>query len=324
MNPLQEKKLLTELGASAIKPQTYIQDLWSGYGKLCRYHVKGAEFDSVIMKEIDLRAKSKHPRGWNSSTSHQRKLKSYVVESNWYNYWAAKCNDHCRLPKLLYLNSDDNEIIIVLEDLDASGFPLRLKEIELSGIKHVLRWLAHFHAIFMTEQPKGLWPVGSYWHLHTRADEWEAMEEGKLKQKAHHIAEKLGKAKFQTIIHGDAKLANFCFSKDLKQVAAVDFQYVGGGCGIKDVAYFLSSCLDSQALFKYDQELLEFYFETLKSAIVKDPNQVAFEELKEEWSKLYLYAWADFNRFLQGWSPDHWKLHEYSRTMVNKLLSTLA
>jgi aminoglycoside phosphotransferase len=323
MDPLQEASLLKELGASSIEQQAHIQDLWSGYGKLNRYQVYGAEFDSVIIKEIDLRAESKHPRGWNTNRSHLRKLKSYLVESKWYKDWAAKCSIHCRVPELLYLNKEDSKIILVLEDLDASGFPDRLEKIELSGIRSVLSWLAHFHATFLNEPPKGLWKEGSYWHLATRKEEWEAMEDGELKRKAKSIAEKLSNAKFQTIVHGDAKLANFCFSEDHKFVAAVDFQYVGGGCGMKDVAYLMSSCMDSKALFDYDQSLLDHYFKTLESALLKNASQVDFEALIKEWRELYFYAWADFNRFLKGWSPQHWKLHEYSHTMANEVLNSL-
>jgi Ser/Thr protein kinase RdoA (MazF antagonist) len=60
--------------------------------------------------------------------------------------------------------------------------------------------------------------------------------------KAAVIDQVLNNCSYQTIVHGDAKLANFCFSKE-GAVSAVDFQYVGGGCGMKDVAYFLGSCL---------------------------------------------------------------------------------
>ena len=69
-----------------------------------------------------------------------------------------------------------------------------------------------------------------------------------------------GNCKFKTIVHGDAKLANFCFSHDLSNVAAVDFQYVGGGCGMKDVAYFLGSCLNDQELRTTENELLDFTY----------------------------------------------------------------
>ena len=81
--------------------------------------------------------------------------------------------------------------------------------------------------------------MGTYWHLDTRPEEFEKIEHKQLKSKAHRIDEILKECEFQTIVHGDAKLANFCFSEHGEGVAAVDFQYVGRGCGMKDVTYFL-------------------------------------------------------------------------------------
>lgn len=70
----------------------------------------------------------------------------------------------------------------------------------------------------------------------TRPDELSAMKPSHLKGAAEAIDSKLNQCKFQTIVHGDAKVANFCFTPDSKSIAAVDFQYVGSGCGMKDVA----------------------------------------------------------------------------------------
>ena len=139
------------------------------------------------------------------------------------------------------------------------------------------------------------------------------MQSGWLKENAKRIDNALNNTKYKTIVHGDAKLANFCFSNEM-DVAAVDFQYVGGGCGMKDVAYFISSCLNADESMRYEEELLDCYFEELRGNI---SNEIA-AELEEEWRKLYPVAWADFVRFLQGWAPDHYKLNEYSNKQVEK------
>lgn len=84
---------------------------------------------------------------------------------------------------------------------------------------------------------------------------------------------------------------------------------------MKDVAYFISSCLNSDEAMHYESELLDCYFEELLRNI---SNEIA-AELEEEWRKLYPVAWADFVRFLQGWAPDHYKLNDYSNKQVEKV-----
>jgi len=321
MATANKDQLLQLFSADSIVRKEILQELWSGYGEISRDTISGGKVDSVIIKKINLKSKGSHPKDWNTNASHQRKLKSYQIECKWYRDWSMRCNMECRIPELYDLDSNKNEILLVLEDLDIAGFPLRMEEANLEIVKLGLKWLANFHANFIGKSPEGLWAEGTYWHLSTRKDEWKNMADGHLKQFASVIAKQLKDAKYQTILHGDAKLANFCFSEDGNQIAAVDFQYVGGGCGIKDVAYFLSSCFESEQLFEYADGLLDFYFKELNLALLASDQTFDYEALEEEWRALYPFAWADFTRFLKGWSPDHWKLHEYSRSMVSKTIS---
>ena len=59
-------------------------------------------------------------------------------------------------------------------------------------------------------------------------------------------------------------MANFCFSESRDKVAAVDFQYVGGGCGMKDLTYFVGSCLDESACEQREGDILNRYFQSLR------------------------------------------------------------
>ncbi|MEM7395968.1 MAG: oxidoreductase family protein, partial [Verrucomicrobiota bacterium] len=132
---------------------------------------------------------------------------------------------------------------------------------------------------------------------------------------------RLKNGRYRTFVHGDAKLANFCFSPDGRAVAAVDFQYIGGGCGMKDLAYFVGSCLDEGDCERRETELLDRYFQTLKTALQE--RDVDAEAIEAEWRPLYPVAWTDFHRFLKGWSPGHWKLHRYSERLAREVVEQL-
>lgn len=315
--------VLRATGARAIAGTQIVQSLWSGYGQILRFTLDGGRLPSVIVKHVRWPDHQNHPRGWNSDRSHERKLQSYQVETKWYDRYAQLCSETCRVPRCLALETQAGEVIMVMEDLDASGFagrPQRVSELELDAC---LSWLASFHATFMGESPDGLWPSGTYWHLATRPDELDALPDGRLKDAAAIIDRQLSDSPFQTFVHGDAKLANFCFSNDGGNVAAVDFQYVGGGCGMKDVAYFISSCLDEDESEARAPALLDRYFDLLRDALERSGKQLDFAALEADWRALYPVAWTDFYRFLQGWSPGHWKLHRYSERLANEVLDSL-
>ena len=323
MNNHFKEITLQTTGAKEMSVREEIQSLWSGYGSIVRIDLKGSELKSVVAKHVKMPNNNKHPRGWNTDFSHQRKVRSYEVETYWYKKYATMCDEYCKVPECLAVEQRGSEVFMVMEDLDASGFGRRLSSVEWKHIETCLKWLANFHATFLNVNPQGLWPVGTYWHLDTRPDELKVIEDVDLKNSASAIDCVLNNAKYLTFVHGDAKLANFCFSNDGEKVAAVDFQYVGGGCGMKDVAYFVGSCLYEEDCERLESEILNCYFLELSAALLRMNKHVDFEGLENEWRALYYYAWTDFHRFLKGWSPGHWKINDYSEKVSREIIQQL-
>lgn len=302
-----------------------MQSLWSGYGEIARYNSPRLN-SSFIVKHISPPIEQAHPKGWNTQTSHQRKLQSYVVEANFYHNYAPLCDEYCAVPKLLAEFSENQQQILVLQDLDQAGFSVRRNTAGMADVMLGIKWLAYFHARFLQRDSHGLWPVGTYWYLATRQEELKVMEQGKLKDAATRLDTALNSACFQTLVHGDAKLANFCFPDEapFNRLAAVDFQYVGKGVGVKDIVYFLSACLRQDDLFKHEQDLLNEYFSQLKYALVHYQVELDFTHMQQEWRRLYPLAWADFYRFLLGWSPGHYKINCYMQKQTDIALASLS
>lgn len=308
-----------------------IQSLWGGYGELFRAGLQGSQYSTVIVKHIKLPQPQHHPRGWNTPLSHQRKLTSYQVERLWYQHFANDCLAQCPVPKCLHVEECNDEILLIMEDLATLGFTQVYTSAEVTmetaiaphQIQACLSWLAYFHAQHMAMGPAGLWDCGSYWHLATRPDELAALTDTALKQAAPLLDQALRTSQFQTLIHGDAKLANFCFTAGGDRVAAVDFQYVGQGCGMKDVILLLSSCLPFQQCEQAVPGLLDYYFAVLQQALSKYQPQIDPQAVEDEWRPLYCFAWADFQRFIKGWSPEHWKINSYTEGLTQQALTLL-
>ena len=306
-----------------------IQKLWSDYGEIARYQIKQENCSKyIIAKTIIPSAQKVHPRGWQSDASHQRKITSYEIEAHWYREYAQSCTEshyvpHCYGLRTLSTLLPQCDSIILLSDLDESGFTSRKQRLSVEESKSCIKWLACFHAHFMQDTPvnswpQGLWPIGSYWHLATRMDEYQAMADSPIKRAAHQLDSMLNNCRYKSLIHGDAKVANFCFSSSGERVAGVDFQYVGGGCGMKDLVYFLGSCLTEYDCLMSYQELVEYYFAELNTAMQVSTVLIDPIEVENEWRPLFYVAWADFQRFLLGWSPSHHKINNFSSEITEK------
>ena len=315
MNEYFKSVILQRTGASSLCIKETIQELWSGYGQIIRVGLENASVESVVIKHVQMPLKNRHPRGWNTGIGHQRKIRSYQVEKAWYDSYSKYSK--ARLPQCMAIETKNDELLMLMEDLDEAGFYLRKASISWEELAECLAWLAKFHASYLNKTPDKLWKVGTYWHLETRPQELAVLEDQRLREAAYAIDKKLNSCTYKTFVHGDAKLANFCFAEN-GQVAGLDFQYVGGGCGIKDVAYFVGSCLDETECERLETKILDTYFDCLQGEMGERNNA-----LETEWRSLYRVAWADFHRFLKGWSPGHWKINSYSERITAEVINNL-
>lgn len=274
-------------GARGARAAGRVQSLWSGYGEIVRVALEGAEARTAIVKHV-------RPPARAGDVSHARKVRSYAVEAAFYASYAERCDASCRVPRCFaHAELPDGGRLLVLEDLDAIGLAGRTHHPDAAATLVCLRWLASFHARFVGVPPERLWSTGTYWHLATRREELAALRDRALEREAERLDRALAGARWKTIVHGDAKPANFCFGA--QGVAAVDFQYTGGGVGIRDVAYLLDR-RDRAS----EQRLLDLYFERLRAELAPDVDGAALEA---EWRALYPVAIADYRRFLAGWCP---------------------
>jgi hypothetical protein len=276
--------VIEQTGARELLDSSVVQSLWGGCGELLRLRLRGGARETVILKRVV-------PLG--SSYGDRRKRRSYEVEQQFYGTFSARCHDGCRVAGCLGRLQQGGSALLLLEDLAEAGYSPQ-RSIGVQHIRTGLSWLANFHAQFLNDPGAGLWDQGGYWHLQTRPEEWERMPAGALKELAPALDRCLRSAKFFTLMHGDSKPANFLWSS--QGAAAVDFQYVGRGCGIRDVAYFLDCCLHEEGCAAEAEQWLDFYFGVLRKGLGE-----AAAEVEAEWRALYPVAWADYCRFWVGW-----------------------
>ncbi len=302
--------IATVTGARGARRGRQLQSLWSGYGELFRVELEGGVAPTAVVKWV------RPPAHAQATVSAVRKQRSYDVEAAFYRDFAARCDDTCRVARPYGSRTDGGEWLFVLEDLDAAGFAGRHDDADATALAACLGWLAAFHARFLGDPGERLWPAGTYWHLATRADELPAIIDPALRELAPIVDARLAAARYQTILHGDPKEANFCFAADGRRVAAVDFQYAGRGCAMKDVAYLLHGRSDDDAAH------LDTYFRELRAAFARTSRSVDLAALEAEWRALYPLARLDFCRFLAGWRPAMWQHDRRSQQYVARFVAS--
>lgn len=284
-----------------------------------------------------------------------RKMLSYRVEGNFYRDWAKELSDeeegNC-IPKLV-ASSDAGaeEQVLIMEDLSIRYpiFAERRGTLSEKQTRKALSWLASFHSSSWdagsksidfcpppssssTWSGEGLWAQGGYHYLSTRRSELSSINPrshwGRL---GLHSSSPLPFAvdyclshppdpTHLSLIHGDVKAANMAFSEDGSRMAMYDFQYVGLGLGVQDLAKFLTTSIPDFMLQdrEGEEKLLRVYLGELNKRLEKKGKgeRYEWEDLMRDW-ELALVSWV---RFLAGWSGGFWGNTEWLQARVEALL----
>ncbi|KAI8805804.1 hypothetical protein BJ742DRAFT_819208 [Cladochytrium replicatum] len=236
------------------------------------------------------------------------------------------------------------------------------------GLFHAFFWEERF-----VKWPAGGYGAqGGYWYLDTRMKELEAIPPHmEFLRKMADRADKYLKGfreeggavrkddRFRTLLHGDSKDENMQFRRKRGSKSApknkgrnneeqsddstgitggvhcaiLDFQYIGEGYGVQDVAYLLISSVQSRLLDnKGETQLLQYYHHWLikaldffesqrpKSVDVPPPSwhEYTFKVVEEQ----YAVAVLDFTRFLAGWGM--WGNSKYAIARSEECIAEMA
>ncbi len=285
-----------------------LQPLWRGLGSLYRLELVGASRPSVVLKYVS------PPAVAQLSPAEARKRRSYEVEQRWYERYAPECGDRSRVARGLGSTAFGNALVLLLEDLGSAGF-LPQRPPNERQLRSGLQWLAAFHAQFFGRSSADLWPRGTYWELDYRLTELERTAHPWFRQRARQLDEALKQAQYETFVHGDAKAANFLWH-GTDRVAVVDFQWVGGGCGVRDLALLLDRCLEEEGCLVQADRWLDFYFHLLRQELEARGRSVPFEAVEAEWRRLFPIAWCDHERLWFGWGRGEYRVGPYTERMM--------
>lgn len=316
-NKVIDRALRRSTQAQAVLELELLQPVWGGNGEVLRAELSGADVSSVIVKKIvspQLKKKRADP-------SAMRTIASYDNELAFYQKHAPTVPPDLKMARLYLGQRLAEGWLFIVEDLGLSGLLPPSKTLSDEQIRAALRWLARLHAHFMSSPGEGLWKAGSYWNLATRKEELSKMTDTRLKNAAAALDEAINGATYKTIIHGDAKTDNFCFSDD--EAVAIDFQYAGLGCGMKDVMCLFDSSLSPFEAAVRVPALLDGYFQELSACLARTDQAEHAASIEHEWRALYPVAWADYYRFLDGWALGRYPPQGYVDEMTQVAVECL-
>ena len=114
---------------------------------------------------------------------------------------------------------------------------------------------------------------------------------GPLREAAKADLDSRLRARFQTLLHGDAKPASFLWA-DGDGLQPSIFSMPAPGCGIRDVAYF-STAVGARTDARANSTST---LRRCRKTGAKAPRKLDAAALEQEWRELFPVAWSDFCR----------------------------
>lgn len=338
------RELLAPLGLTPEGPLTSLQTLWAGYGSISSFSAvdRSGKSHALILKLVAPPPGASNDR----DEGHRRKMLSYGVEQHFYSSVVPSLH----LPAEVGIanviaTSGDGVIATVLEDL-RPRFPVsgeRRGELSASQVSAALLWLGKFHAaswgyasrneldgyvrppLVETEDgKKALWLNGGYTYLATRLSEFASLQHGRGEWRVLAELDGAGNSaaslaalfleprgrEFESLIHGDVKSENLFANAKGDRVAFFDFQYVGLGLGVCDLAKLFTCSVplgmlvegrgraSRRGMGKGEEALLREY-------LSYTGHQYEFKDFTRHWETA-LVDWCRFQASWGWWGNTDW------------------
>lgn len=208
----------------------------------------------------------------------------YEKEIFWYQQLRERSLINCPRHYASWFNADDGDFELLLQDCSPArqGDQLLGASVDqvLSGVEELAYLHAPFvgdealaqHRLFEKDQSLRDMRIGLY------AEFWPAFKaryQGRIDADilsmgdvvARHYAElEHRQPALSTLVHGDFRLDNLLFGDQTERPFVLDWQTLGIGCPMKDVAYFIGTSLADPAERRaHELSIVTVYFDTLES-----------------------------------------------------------
>jgi hypothetical protein len=233
-------------------------------------------------------------------------LKCYTLELGWYRELASQAQVAC--PRCLHLESanDDLDFVLLLEDLAPARQGDQLAGASVRQIEAALKQAARLHAPFWgngradayewlrpsensTNMIRMLLPA-----LYPKFRErYAGRLSGDILEMGEEFVAKLDgylrrAPAATTVQHRDFRIDNILFAPDDVHAFVVDWQTLGIGAGVSDVAYLIgTSIADPAVRERQERRLVEFYASELAALGVR-------ADMGALWREYRLYAFSGF------------------------------